>query len=74
LTKTVPCGERRGCFAILKIGLGGIVRDFKLRKGLMKQNWDLLEKWKTLIIGCATTGVVLGRYKSFQLFLFFWRI
>ncbi len=37
----------------------------------MEQNWDLLEKWKNLIIGCATTGVVLGRFKSFQFFLFF---
>jgi hypothetical protein len=67
-------GRGGGVLLYKKIGLGGIVRDFKLRKGLMKQNWDLLEKWKTLIIGCATTGVVLGKYKSFQLFSFFWRI
>jgi hypothetical protein len=40
----------------------------------MEQNWDLLEKWKNLIIGFAKTGVVLGRFKSFQFFSFFWRI
>jgi hypothetical protein len=37
----------------------------------MEQNSDLLEKWKNVIIGCATTGVVLGRFKSFQFFFSF---
>jgi hypothetical protein len=37
----------------------------------MEQNSDLLEKWKNAIIGFATTGVVLGIFKSFQFFFVF---